>query len=231
MGDTMSGGLVLGGATSGSIELKAPAVAGTNTLTLPAATGTVITSADTGSVTNTMLAGSISNDKLANSTITIGGQSVALGGSITGIGGGGTGAVFDVVRDISPDQTLPTGLNKITNFTVRTDTNNGFSTGLSRFTPNVAGYYFISARNTVSDLSYGVNTNPTILVYKNGAEVFKSASGISNTGQVAGLEASGYVLMNGSTDYLELYFRVTFTGGGRTVWPKIQWHGHMVRAA
>lgn len=39
----MSGGLVLGGATSGSIELKASAVAGANTLTLPAETGTVLT--------------------------------------------------------------------------------------------------------------------------------------------------------------------------------------------
>jgi len=58
MGDTMSGGLVLGGATSGSIELKAPAVAGTNTVTLPATTGTVVTTGDVGTVTKTMLAGS-----------------------------------------------------------------------------------------------------------------------------------------------------------------------------
>jgi hypothetical protein len=136
MGDTMSG-FVIAGNISGAIELAVPETAGTNTLTLPARTGTVITSADTGSVTSTMLAGSIPNNKLANSTITIGGQSVALGGSIGGIGS--TGAVFDVVRDIYPDQTANNGLNKITNFTVRTDTNNSFSTGLSRFTPNVAG--------------------------------------------------------------------------------------------
>jgi hypothetical protein len=229
MGDTMSS-LLLGGLTSGSIELKPADVAGTNVINVPAVSGAMITTGDTGSVTNAMLAGSISNDKLANSTITIGGQSVALGGSITGIGGGGTGAVFDVVRDVFPDQTFPNGTNKVTNLVIRTDTNNSFSTGLSRFTPNVAGYYFISARCT-SDFNFGVGTNPTILVYKNGAEIFKSASGVANTGLLAGLEASGYVLMNGSTDYLELYFRVNVVTGALFYWPKIQWHGHTVRAA
>ena len=229
MGDTMSS-LLLGGLTSGVIELKPADVAGTNVINIPAASGTMITSSDTGSVTNAMLAGSISNDKLANSTITIGGQSVALGGNIASIGGGSTGAVFDVVRD-TIDQTLPSGTTKVTNLVIRTDTNNGFSTGLSRFTPNVAGYYFISGRVTSNDVSYGVNTNPTIIVYKNGAEIFRSARGVANTGQVAGLEASGYVLMNGSIDYLELYFSVSFPSGGLTYWPRIQWHGHMVRAA
>lgn len=221
--------LLLGGLTSGTIELKPADVAGTNVINIPAASGTMITSSDTGSVTNAMLAGSISNDKLANNTITIGGQSVALGGSIAAVGGA-TGAVFDVVRD-TVDQTLPGGTTKVTNLVIRTDTNNGFSTGLSRFTPNVAGYYFISGRVTSNDVSYGVNSNPTIIVYKNGAEVFKSARGVSNTGIVAGIEASGYVLMNGSTDYLELYFSINLTAGVLTIWPRIQWHGHMVRTA
>ena len=41
----------LNGSTSGSVTLQATAVAGTNTLTLPATTGNIITSADTGTVT------------------------------------------------------------------------------------------------------------------------------------------------------------------------------------
>jgi len=40
--------LVVSGDTSGSITISAPAVAGTNTLTLPANTGTVITTASSG---------------------------------------------------------------------------------------------------------------------------------------------------------------------------------------
>jgi hypothetical protein len=40
--------VVISGDTSGSITLSAPAVAGTNTITLPATTGTVLTTATTG---------------------------------------------------------------------------------------------------------------------------------------------------------------------------------------
>lgn len=40
--------IVLSGDTSGAITIAAPAVAGTNTLTLPAKTGTVLTTASTG---------------------------------------------------------------------------------------------------------------------------------------------------------------------------------------
>jgi len=42
--------IVVSGDTSGSITIAAPAVAGTNTLTLPALTGTVLTTATPGSV-------------------------------------------------------------------------------------------------------------------------------------------------------------------------------------
>ena len=232
MGDTMSG-FVIAGNISGAIELAVPETAGTNKITFPARTGTVITSADTGSVTNAMLAGSISNDKLANSTITIGGQSVALGGSITGIGGGGTGAVFDVVRTAFPDQTLPNGTTKITNFTVRLDTNNSFSTGLSRFTPNVAGYYFISAVASNSG-GIGGQAYPTMSLYKNGTEVFNSRAlqTSSTSPDEEDIDLRGYVLMNGSTDYLELYFYSNQPSGQlASFWPRIQWYGHMVRAA
>jgi len=46
----MSGGLYIGGDTSGSVLLLPTAVAGNTTLTLPATSGTVITSASTGMV-------------------------------------------------------------------------------------------------------------------------------------------------------------------------------------
>lgn len=42
--------LVLTGATSGSVTVDVPAVAGTNTLTIPANTGTIITTGSTGQV-------------------------------------------------------------------------------------------------------------------------------------------------------------------------------------
>ena len=42
--------IVVSGDTSGAITISAPAVAGTNTITLPANTGTVITTASSGQV-------------------------------------------------------------------------------------------------------------------------------------------------------------------------------------
>lgn len=51
------GNLVLAGATSGSITLEPTAVAGTNTITLPALTGTVLTSASPQSSFPTGIAG------------------------------------------------------------------------------------------------------------------------------------------------------------------------------
>jgi len=60
MGDTMSS-LLLGGLTSGTIELKPADVAGTTVINLPATSGTMITSGDVGTVTSTMLAGDFGN--------------------------------------------------------------------------------------------------------------------------------------------------------------------------
>lgn len=54
MGGSMSS-IVIFGDTSGSITLDTPAVAGTNTITLPANTGTVVTTASSNVVTPTML--------------------------------------------------------------------------------------------------------------------------------------------------------------------------------
>jgi hypothetical protein len=54
MGGFMSS-VIISGDTSGAITLAAPAVAGTNTITLPANTGTVITTASTAAITQAML--------------------------------------------------------------------------------------------------------------------------------------------------------------------------------
>jgi hypothetical protein len=69
-----------------------------------------------------------------------------------------------------------------------------------------------------------------ISLHKNGTEVFNNSAGLSagSTAGVSDREIRGYVLMNGSTDYLELYVTSSVAGG---YWPRVQWHGHMVRAA
>jgi len=75
-------GAFYSGSTSGTVTLKATAVAGSNTVTLPATTGTVITSGDSGTVTSTMIAnGTIVNDDLSVSAA-IAYSKLALTGSI-----------------------------------------------------------------------------------------------------------------------------------------------------
>ena len=86
-----SGGANFSGSTSGQLNLKATAAAGSGVIiTLPATTGTVVTTGDSLTVTNAMLAGSIANSKLSNSSVTVsagtglsGGGAVSLGSSIT----------------------------------------------------------------------------------------------------------------------------------------------------
>ena len=217
--------LLLGGLTSGSIELKPADVAGTNVINVPATSGTMITTGDTGSVTNAMLAGGISNSKLENNSITIGGQTVALGGSIVGVGA--TGAVFSVQRTTGDSVSL--GHQRVPNVSGLVDSNNSFSSGSCRFTPNVAGYYFVSARfGPVTAAARGIQYH-NISVYKNGALAIGSTGASNTLPNIALIE--GYVLMNGSTDYLELYVTFGNPTSGVFIWPNIQWHGHMVRAA
>jgi hypothetical protein len=76
------------GSTSGSVQLKAAAVAGTGTVaTLPATTGTLITTGDTGTVTDGMLAGSITKTKITGTAVTVADTGTVtdamLAGSIT----------------------------------------------------------------------------------------------------------------------------------------------------
>ena len=86
--------------------------------------------------------------------------------------------------------------------------NIGFSVGatsvdnLSRFQPNVAGYYQISGCFTV-DTSF---TGGTIAIYKNGV-MYKQGMGDIGGGNVTGniWTMSALVYLNGTTDYAELY--------------------------
>jgi hypothetical protein len=88
------------GSSSGQLNLKATAAAGSGVvITLPATTGTVVTTGDSQTVTNAMLTGSIANSKLINSSVTVsagtglgGGGAVSLGGSVTLTNAGVTSA-------------------------------------------------------------------------------------------------------------------------------------------
>jgi hypothetical protein len=84
------------------------------------------------------------------------------------------------------------------------DSDGVFDTATNRFTPNVAGYYQVSAA-----VNFSASATPTRcigLVYKNGSEFKRIGDSVSSGNQVCG---SCLVYLNGSTDYIELYTRIS----------------------
>jgi len=144
----------LTGDTSGEITISAPAVAGTNTLTLPAHTGTVMVDGPA------FRASASGSQTLSNTTFT-----------------------------------------KITFDTEIFDTNSNYDTSLSRFTPTVAGYYYIHGvvRFTATTASKVIVAR----IYKNGT-YYTAYEGVTGTSD-SSVQTSALVYCNGTTDYIEFY--------------------------
>lgn len=85
------------GATSGTSQLMAQAVAGANNiLYLPLVAGTLVSTGDTGTVTNTMLAGAIADAKLNQITTASKVSTAALTGTVLTLGSTAIGALSTV---------------------------------------------------------------------------------------------------------------------------------------
>jgi hypothetical protein len=118
----------LKGATSGDVTLDVTAVAGTNTLTLPAKTGNLITSADTATVTQTMI----------------------------GAGVAGNGPAFGAYQSSAQTALAAGTWTKIVFQTEEFDTASCFDNATNyRFTPNVAGYYQINGAAQINGSTSG----------------------------------------------------------------------------
>lgn len=131
----------------------------------------------------------------------------------------GVGPAFSAyMTNASANQSFTAGTTvKVKIDTKEFDTANCFdATTNYRFTPNIAGYYWVSGAIDVQ----AVTTNASIInnyIYKNG-NPFKM-SWLYGSGATAGvLPLTSLIYMNGTTDYLELYVG-TVGGNG----PYIQW--------
>jgi hypothetical protein len=200
------GDLVLKGATSGQITLTPTAIAGTNTLTLPAKTGNIITSADSGTVTQGMIATGVAN----------------------------TGPAFSAYANANQTVTLST-ITKSTINTVVFDTASCFDTTNNRFTPNVTGYYQINgiirgaAATTFTQLRVYIYKNGSW--YSSGSGLYSTlTAGGTNEVQISDL-----VYLNGSTDYVELHGLVAGSGTATFTYAAgigaCRFSGALVRAA
>ena len=103
------------------------------------------------------------------------------------------GPVFRAYQ--SSAQSLPTGaFTKLNLQTENFDTNSNFAS--SRFTPTVAGYYQFNW-----GMGLGTTTQALSVLYKNGSAVTYGSYSTLMTESVG----SDIMLMNGTTDYVELY--------------------------
>ncbi len=127
----------------------------------------------------------------------------------------------------STTQSVTSGVyTKITLGTENFDTNDNFAS--SRFTPTVAGYYFLSGVLYATFSSGAAYVWP--VVYKNGTLVIGGTSqGVASSVDGMGT-VNGLVYMNGSTDYVELY---AYLGGTTPVAQSTytQFSGFLARAA
>ncbi len=139
----------------------------------------------------------VSTVNLANGSVT---QNILANGVST------TGPAFSAYASGATNTATAT-FTKIQLAAEEFDTANCFDTSLSRFTPNVAGYYqfngAVYASAYVSQLTS---------IYKNGSEFRRgtqnAAATVSNITIVSTL-----IYMNGTTDYVEMYW---YQGSGST---------------
>jgi len=99
---------------------------------------------------------------------------------------------------LSGNQTISTGVDTLINLDTEVfDTANSFDTSTHKFTPLVAGKYFVSASAICNGSSTGCSTE----VWKNGALYSKATTNASGVAIVSSI----LIDMNGTTDYLQLY--------------------------
>lgn len=174
------GDLVLKGSTSGQITVTPTAVAGTNTLTLPAKTGNIITSADSGTVTQTMLGTNVAGNGPAFSVYAA--ASVSLSANTnTKITFGNTS--FDTASAVSSSRFQPT----VAGYYLILSSVECLTAGNSYFHCKVYknGSSYAVGVNFGSSATAGPTSAVSTLVYCNGSsdyiEIYAIAAGASTT--------------------------------------------------
>ena len=122
--------------------------------------------------------------------------------------------VFRARQLDSVAQLISSGTNtKILFATEDFDTASFYDPSTSRFTPTVAGKYFIYATvNGGSDSNNDINDLRCYL-YKNGSSVTLNDNAPNTNFRRMGLNVYASLDMNGSTDYVEIYFLSNISSG------------------
>jgi hypothetical protein len=140
--------------------------------------------------------GSVTTAKIADANVT----QAKLGTNVAG-----NGPAFSAYANSA--QNMSNGVVTKVNLNVESfDTNSNFDpTTNYRFTPTVAGYYFVQAQVTLGGSSGWSNAFNNAMIYKNGSAVLENATSQPTNGNYTTASVCGLVYLNGSTDYIELY--------------------------
>ena len=158
----------------GSVSFDVPNTGLDYTLTAPAKTGNIITSADANTITQAMIQ----------------------------TGFAGNGPAFSAYNNAT--QSITGGTNTKLAFQVKEfDTASCFdNTTNYRFTPNVAGYYMVTAAAELATVGNGYYL---LKLYKNGSLAKYGSNFASSAGAYPCSNLAALVYLNGSTDYIEMY--------------------------
>jgi hypothetical protein len=121
---------------------------------------------------------------------------------------------------LSADQTVSDGVNAKIQFNTEIyDTDNTYDNSTNyRFTPTVAGEYFVySVLLFKSDTASQIN-DTTLRLYKNGSQ-YKRVNTSVTTGNTTTLilNVSTVMILNGTTDYVEIYGNLNVGSGTATI--------------
>ena len=124
------------------------------------------------------------------------------GANLTGLANGY--GVFEVKHGSSAQSIPQTSYTKVEFKTETYDLDGLFDTTTYRYTPQVAGYYYVAFNIILTGQASGYEIYAEIK--KNGNSVMKSHSGGSqNYGSLSQADVYGIVQCNGSSDYLDAY--------------------------
>jgi hypothetical protein len=138
--------------------------------------------------------GAVTTVKHADASVT----QAKLGANVAG-----NGPAFSAYPQVALSLSANT-LTKVVLPNERVDTANCYDTTNSKFTPNVAGYYWVMGLISTGSGSWGSNPQLVVAILKNGGSNVAVSQVVVNA-QWTSATASQLVYMNGTTDYLELY--------------------------